>query len=62
MTISKYAIVESGVVANIVLWDGTSEWDPPTGAQVVPVPAGTLVCLGYTYDGAKFSPGAAPAA
>ena len=57
MTISSYAIVESGIVSNIVLWDGTSEWDAPEGAHVVPIADGTLVCLGYMYDGTKFSPG-----
>lgn len=62
MTISSYAIVESGIVANVVLWDGTSEWNPPSGAEVVQVPAETLVCIGYTYDGTKFSPGTTAAA
>lgn len=36
-----YAIVESGVVVNVVVWDGNSEWQPPVGTTAVEVTAAT---------------------
>lgn len=30
----KYLIVRNGVIENIVLWDGVSEWTPPAGATI----------------------------
>lgn len=51
----SYAIVEKGVVTNIVVWDGESDWTPPTGATAVLVPADTFVSIGYTYNGTTFS-------
>ena len=33
MTTQNYLIIESGVVTNIVMWDGnTTTWTPPTGS------------------------------
>lgn len=33
MTTQSYLIIESGVVTNIVMWDGNPEtWTPPTGS------------------------------
>ena len=33
MTTQSYLIIESGVVTNIVMWDGsTATWTPPTGS------------------------------
>lgn len=49
-----YAIVEEGVVTNIVVWDGESEWDAPEGAKVVL--AGSGAEIGGTYDGESFFP------
>ncbi|WP_124668926.1 MULTISPECIES: hypothetical protein [Burkholderia cepacia complex] len=54
MTISSYAIVENGVVVNIVLWDGKAEWAAPDNCQVVAATAGAEV--GGTYDGKTFTP------
>jgi hypothetical protein len=33
----NYAVykIDSGEIVNIVLWDGESEWTPPTGTNVV---------------------------
>lgn len=31
----RYAVVENGIVINVVLWDGTTTWQPPEGATLV---------------------------
>ncbi|HIE4429966.1 TPA: hypothetical protein ACXM9H_000937 [Burkholderia multivorans] len=55
MTIQSYAIVESGVVTNLVAWDGETEWMPPEGSTVVLVEPELFVSIGYTYDGKTFT-------
>jgi hypothetical protein len=53
-----YAVVENGTVVNLIVWDGNAEeWQPPASSTCVPVPAGTPVNIGDTYDGAAFSQG-----
>lgn len=53
----NYAIVESGVVINTVVWDGVSkEWNPPAGTTAAPIPDGAYVGIGSTYDGVNFGP------
>lgn len=47
-----YAIVESGQVTNVVIWDGVSKWDGSNGAMLVP--AGISVGIGWAYDGTDF--------
>jgi hypothetical protein len=60
MTINIYAIVESGTVANVILWDGNTEtWSPPSGTTANLLPQGSPVCPGYTFDGTNYT---APAA
>lgn len=35
--VTRYAVIQSGLVVNIVLWDGdTAKWQPPQGATCVP--------------------------
>jgi hypothetical protein len=51
----NYAIVENGVVTNIVVWDGGEDWTPPVDSTAMPVPADTFVSIGYTYNGTTFS-------
>jgi hypothetical protein len=51
-----YAIIENGIVANLVIWDGSSDWAPPAGATAVLAPEGTLI--GDTYSGGAFTPSA----
>lgn len=55
-TSSQYALVEAGVVVNVILWDGVSEWIPPANQQPVQIPEGSNIAIGWTYDGATFSP------
>lgn len=51
-----YAIVESGLVSNLIEWDGEA---PLGDLKPVAVPAGQVVRIGDSYDGTAF---AAPAA
>ena len=53
---STYAIVENGVVTNLIVWDGdTDTWSPPEGSTAVLVPTGGFVDIEYLYDGTAFS-------
>lgn len=48
---NTYAVVEKGIVTNIVAWDGESEWSPETGTAVLVKGA----CgIGWRYDGKTF--------
>jgi len=46
---NKYAHIEDGVVTNVSLWDGVSEFDPGEGVTLVL--ANDDVIIGGTYDG-----------
>ncbi|ELB3423390.1 hypothetical protein RHK76_002419 [Escherichia coli] len=46
-----YAVVNNGVVVNIAVWDGESEWKPTDGVAVL---AEDGVGMGWSYDGKKF--------
>lgn len=51
---ANYAIVVDGVVQNIVVWDGATDWAPPQGA--ISVQSDTAM-IGDTYvDGVFSSP------
>lgn len=52
---STYAVVQNGVVTNLVEWDGASDWAPPNGATLVQVHPGQDVTVGSTYSGGVFS-------
>lgn len=51
-----FAVVENGVVANIVVWDGDTEtWSPPEGSIVIPIPEGVVAGIGCRYDGSTIT-------
>lgn len=52
-----YAVVENGVVVNIVLWDGNTEtWQPPTGTTAVEITDATgPAYIGGTYANGVFA-------
>jgi hypothetical protein len=58
----KYAIVISGIVDNVILWDGdVTRWQPAEGTTAVQLPDDSPVGPGYTYDGSAFhAAGTAP--
>lgn len=52
---NTYAIVENGVVNNVVIWDGQSDWAPPAQSEAIAVPAGESVSIGWGYSNGTFS-------
>ena len=53
-----YAVIEDGVVTNIVLWDGKSVWEPEAG---IAVPINGPCGIGWGYEAGVFiSPELAP--
>lgn len=50
----NYAVVESGMVTNIILWDGEAEWSPNDGQTVIEVKAGVEAGIGYSVVGDEF--------
>lgn len=57
----NYALIENGMVANVILWDGdTDSWQPPEGVTAQLIADGAVAGIGYTYDGAVFAPPAVP--
>jgi hypothetical protein len=52
----RYAIVEAGLVINVVLWDGDIEaWSPPEGTEAIQCP--DEVGISWTYaDGEWVAP------
>lgn len=47
-----YAVVKDGVVINIVVWDGETEWQPDDGFAVK---TDGSVGIGWLYDGETFT-------
>lgn len=54
----RYAVVADGVVVNVALWDGTTEWTP--AGELVALPADSTVGPGDLYDGKTFTPTVPP--
>ncbi|MCA8389264.1 hypothetical protein LGN11_26545 [Burkholderia multivorans] len=50
----SYAVVENGLVVNIVEWDGVATWAPPDGTSAVKIPNGETVGIGFGFDGSQF--------
>lgn len=53
---TTYAIVENGLVTNIIVWDGIASFTPPNGSTLVKVPDGTYTGPGATYSNGIFGP------
>lgn len=51
----RFAIIEGGVVTNVVLWDGVAECDA-IPANAIRLPDYSPVGPGYSSDGTNFSP------
>ncbi|WP_312773361.1 tail fiber assembly protein [Atlantibacter hermannii] len=50
---NAYAVVKDGIVINIVVWDGETEWQPDEGYAVK---TDGSVGIGWLYDGETFTP------
>ncbi len=55
MEMQSYAVVKNDVVANVVLWDGKTEWAAPADSTLVALSQSDVVGVGYTYDGKIFA-------
>ena len=55
MGTNAFAVVDSdGIIVNMVVWDGESEWAPPAGT--IAIDAGESGCaIGWTYKDGVFS-------
>lgn len=51
---ATYAVIQNGIVANVVEWDGVSQWTQPAGDAVVLIPGGTFAGIGSTYANGAF--------
>lgn len=52
---ARYAIVNSGLVTNIVMWDGEENCSA-IPADAIRVSDSQFVGPGFTYDGVNFTP------
>lgn len=51
-----FAIVSEGVVVNLIVWDGdTKAWSAPGGSEIVAVPSGTAIDIGYAYSAGQLN-------
>ncbi len=57
----KYALVESGIVINVVLWDGVAfnekdgaGWSPPEGVIAIKIKDGEFPNIGLSYAGGVY--------
>jgi hypothetical protein len=50
----RHALIEDGIVINVIVWDGESPYDPGEGVTIKP--CSDLVGAGFTYNGKKFTP------
>ena len=66
-SMANYAIVENGIVTNVIVGDGNSDttaggWCPPEGSEVIEMPVNGSVGIGSTYSNGTFSAPPAPTA
>jgi hypothetical protein len=55
----RHAVIIDGIVANVVIWDGSTPWEPPAGAQLVALAEGEFCSARMAYDPAahpRFAP------
>ncbi|EKS5466246.1 hypothetical protein QB691_000112 [Escherichia coli] len=52
----EWAVVENGIVVNVVLWDGISEWHAGEDQEVIEVVGDSQAGIGWTYSGGEFVP------
>ena len=55
---NTYAIIDlTGIVINIVVWDGLPPWTPPQNCIAVAIPKDSSAGIGWTYlDGEFIAP------
>jgi len=49
-----WAIVRNGIIENVCLWDGVSQWQPPEGCESICI-EGLDAKIGDAWDGVAFA-------
>jgi hypothetical protein len=49
----QMAHIQDGLVVNVSVWDGESDWTPQ--GEVVEIPEGEIVGIGWSYLDGKFT-------
>jgi hypothetical protein len=49
----QMAHIQDGLVVNVSVWDGESDWTPQ--GEVVEIPEGQIVGIGWSYLDEKFT-------
>jgi hypothetical protein len=57
---ANYAIIVMGTVENVIVWDSTAAYTPPSGSTAIEIPSGQTVGIGYTYTNGVFTAPAVP--
>lgn len=57
---ADYALVNSttGLIENVTVWDGVSEWSPPEGLTAEKMPEEEVVTIGSYFKDGSFFPAA----
>ncbi len=50
----RFAVVKSGTVENVILWDGETPWTLPEGAELVELNDSAAVSPGFLYQTGAF--------
>ena len=48
--LATYAVVVDGMCVNVIVWDGTSHYEPDDGATLVKLLEGEAAGIGWTYN------------
>lgn len=52
-----YAVVDSsGLIVNVVVFNGVDAWNPPEGEASIKIPEGSGVAIGWSYVNDEFVP------
>lgn len=51
----NWAVVQSGAVINIVIWDGETQWVAPNDSELIQINIDQRCGIGWTWDGTSFS-------
>ena len=57
---ANYALIENGVVTNIVVWDGGDSWTPPNNIVAVLLADDVVAHIGLGYEDGVFEQPPAP--
>lgn len=53
----RYALIRNGIVENVILWDGVTNWEPGDGLVAIPCPDWVSIGWSRSHDGAWSPPG-----